>query len=27
VLGLSLPTFRVLLGDLGVSVTDLWSDP
>ena len=27
VLGLSLPTFRVLLGDLGVSVADLWSDP
>jgi nucleoside triphosphate pyrophosphatase len=27
VLGLSLPTFRALLGDLGVSVTDLWSGP
>ena len=27
VLGLSLPTFRALLGDLGVPVTDLWTDP
>jgi septum formation protein len=27
VLGLSLPALRALLGDLGVSVTDLWTDP
>jgi septum formation protein len=27
VLGLSLPAFRAMLGDLGVSVTDLWTDP
>ncbi|MDQ1652151.1 MAG: nucleoside triphosphate pyrophosphatase, partial [Cryptosporangiaceae bacterium] len=27
VVGLSLPTLRALLAELGIRITDLWSDP